>query len=96
MGRNRYAGYLDETNRGHLVAFDLQWHVIESRRVDPRQGAAMALAGFIREFEARGWEAESDGAYGFVFMRRNDQRILLEVTPRDPYDAGSQSFSPFR
>lgn len=78
------------------MAFDLQWHVIESRRVDPQQGAAVALAAFIREFEAKGWNAESDGAYGFVFVNRDGERMLLEVTPRDPSEVGAQSFDPYK
>ncbi len=78
------------------MAFDLQWNVIECRRVDPQQGAALALACFIQEFETGGWTAEGDGAYGFVFMRRGRTRILLEVTPRDPRDTAAQSFSPYK
>jgi hypothetical protein len=96
MRRNRYCGYLEQTHRGYLVAFDLQWNVIDCRRVDPQQGAALALASFIREFEADGWNAEGDGAYGFVFMQRCRVRILLEVTPRDPRNTAAQSFSPYR
>jgi hypothetical protein len=31
-----------------------------------------------------------------VFIRRDNERRLLMLTPRDPYDATLQSFSPFR
>jgi hypothetical protein len=96
MRHNRYCGYLEQTNRGYLVAFDLQWKVVESRRVDPSLGAAAALAAFVKEFEAKGWIAESEGAYGFVFVNRGGERMLLEVTPRDPHDTTHQSFNPFR
>jgi len=96
MRHNRYCGYLEQTHRGYLVAFDLQWNIIESRRVDPSLGAAAALAAFVKEFTATGWSAETDGSYGFVFVRRGAARMLLEVTPRDPHDASAQSFNPFR
>jgi hypothetical protein len=96
MRRNRYCGYLEQTNCGYLVAFDLQWKIIESRRVDANLGAAAALAAFVKEFEANGWSAESEGSYGFVFVNRCGERMLLEVTPRDPHDTTLQSFNPFR
>jgi hypothetical protein len=31
-----------------------------------------------------------------VFIRREAERRLLMLTPRDPYDTTSQSFNPFR
>jgi hypothetical protein len=96
MGRNRYCGYLGETNRGYLVAFDLHWRVLESRRVDPLLGAATALEAFVSEFEAKGWSAESDALYGFLFLNRGGQCILVEATPRDPFDTAQQSFDPFK
>ncbi len=79
-----------------MVAFDLQWKVIEMRRVDPQQSAACALARFVNEYEATGWEAEGDGNYGFVFIHRAGERMLLEITPRDPTDRGPQSFNPYK
>ncbi len=43
----------------------------------------------MKEFEAKGWKAESDGTYGFVFMNRDGERVLLEVMPRDPTDTSA-------
>jgi hypothetical protein len=34
--------------------------------------------------------------FGFSFIRRDGERRLLMLTPRDPYDTRSQSFNPFR
>jgi hypothetical protein len=31
-----------------------------------------------------GWQSETDAQYGFTFIRRNDERRLLMLTPRDP------------
>jgi hypothetical protein len=39
---------------------------------------------------------EGSAEYGFVFVRREAERRLLMLTPRDPYDTTSQSFNPFR
>lgn len=96
MPHNRYVGFIDEHNRGFLVAFDIHWRVLEARRVDPAVGAARALAAFIGDYEANGWVAESEAKYGFLFMHRNGQRILVEATPRDPFDESTQSFNPFK
>jgi hypothetical protein len=96
MPRNRYGGFVAEHNRGFLVAFNLQWQVLEVRRIDPAVGAAAALQAFISEFEVEGWCAEGEPRYGFVFMRRGRERILIEATPRDPFDRTLQSFNPFK
>jgi hypothetical protein len=96
MGRNRYAGFFDAHNRGFLVAFDLHWHVIEARRIDPAIGACRALEQYIAKFEGEGWYCEGEAAYGFVFMRRGLERILVEATPRNPQDNAFQSFNPFK
>jgi hypothetical protein len=96
MPRNRYAGFFDAHNRGFLVAFDLHWRVIEARRVDPAIGACGALERFIAELQTEGWHCEGAPTYGFVFMKRGCQRILVEATPRDPSDKAFQSFNPFK
>lgn len=96
MTRNRYAGFFDEHNRGFLVAFDLHWRVIETRRIDPAVGVSRALELFINRFETDGWRSEGEPTYGFVFMKRGLERILVEATPRDPLDDTFQSFDPFK
>ncbi len=96
MPRNRYAGFFDEHDRGFLVAFDLNWRVIEARRVDPAIGASRALETFIIELKIQGWNCEGKTTYGFVFMSRGRERILVEATPRDPSDKALQSFNPFK
>lgn len=96
MAQNRYAGFFDEHNRGFLVAFDLHWRVIDTQRVDPAIGACRALAAFIAQFETQGWCREGEPTYGFVFMKRGRERMLLEATPRDPLDNTCQNFDPFK
>ena len=96
MPRNRYVGFIDDHNRGFVVAFTIHWKVIEARKVDPIFGAARSLGDFITRFEAAGWQAESDARYGFTFMHRGGERILVEATPRDPSDNSIQAFNPFK
>jgi hypothetical protein len=54
-----------------------------------------ALTEILAELERDGWKAESNGEFGFVFVRRLEQRRLVTVTARDPYSTTAQSFSPF-
>jgi hypothetical protein len=96
MTRNRYAGFFDEHNRGFLVAFDLHWRVIEAQGIDPAVGACRALELFIARLESEGWCRQGEPTYGFVFMNRGFERILVEATPRDPGDDTFQSFNPFK
>jgi hypothetical protein len=96
MRRNRYAGYLPQTHHGYLVAFDMFWTVLESRKIDPSLGAPASLLQFLEEYTRLGWIQENTPRYGCVFMHREGIRILLEATPRDPSQRGPQTFSPFR
>ncbi len=55
-----------------------------------------AMAATIERLSGEGWQAEATPEYGFVFIRRETERRLLALKPRDPYDTTAQSFSPFR
>jgi hypothetical protein len=35
---------------------------------------------------ADGWQSESDGGYGFVFVARGTERRLVNLAPADPAD----------
>jgi len=45
---------------------------------------------------AEGRQVEDAPRFGFSFIRRDGERRLLMLTPRDPYDTTPQSFNPFR
>jgi hypothetical protein len=49
----------------------------------------------IDRLVCEGWELEGTIRFGFVFLNRRGVRQLLNLTERDPYDLGPQSFSPF-
>ena len=57
---------------------------------------SIAMAAAIERLEGEGWQVEGSAEYGFVFIRRETERRLLMLTPRDPYNSALQSFDPFR
>jgi len=66
----------------------------------PAAGAAADLSGAmtatIERLAVEGWQGEATPEYGFIFIRRDGERRLLMLTPRDPYSTTAQSFNPFR
>ena len=79
-----------------LVLWNLQWEVVDCQTLgpdgDPRAAMNRAMAMVVTD----GWRVEGTPDYGFVFLRRGEERRLLTLTPRDPCDSLRQSFSPFR
>jgi hypothetical protein len=96
MARYAFPAFTTSTTARYIVLWDLQWHVIECQRLEPAADLSGAMAAAIDRLEGEGWQPEGTAEYGFVFIRRGSDRRLLEITPRDPHDAGPQSFSPFR
>ena len=97
MGRYRHKIYETATTPPRWVAvFGLQWQILESQRLEPAADLSGAMAAAIERLSAEGWQIEAEPRFGFAFIRRAGERRLLMITPRDPYDTGSQSFSPFR
>lgn len=41
------------------------------------------MATAIERLASKGWQAEATAEYGFVFVRRENERRLLMLTPRD-------------
>jgi hypothetical protein len=95
MGRYRHQVYAIAKTPRFCVVFNLQWKVIESSRLAPAANLAVAMQDAIRRHSRDGWQAESSHEFGFVFLRRDDERRLLILTERDPHDTRPQSFSPF-
>lgn len=79
-----------------MAVFGLQWQVIESHRLEPAADLSGAMAVAIERLAAEGWQIEAEPRFGFAFIRRAGERRLPILTPRDPYDASPQSFSPFK
>jgi len=95
MGRYTFPDFSTSTTPRYLVVWDLHWHVLDCQRLEAAADLSGAMAGAIARLEAEGWLAEASPEYGFVFIRCQAERRLLMLTPRDPYDTTSQSFSPF-
>jgi hypothetical protein len=96
MGRYRFTAYETDTRPRYVAVFGLQWQVIDCLRVEAGTDLRAAMAAAIERWHGEGWEAEGSAEYGFVFIRRNEERRLLMLTPRDPYSTAKQAFSPFQ
>jgi hypothetical protein len=95
MGRYTFPAFNIATTPRYVVVWDLQWTLIESERLEPAADLSGAMAVVLERLSGDGWQAEATPEYGFVFIRRDAERRLLMLTPRDPLAAGAQSFSPF-
>jgi len=96
MGRYRHKVYEKATTARWIAVFGLQWQVIECRRLEPAADLSGAMTAAIGRLAGEGWQAEAEPRFGFVFIRRERERRLLMLTPRDPYQTGPQSFNPYR
>ena len=95
MGRYTFPAFNTASTPRYVVLWDLHWHVLECGRLEPAADLSGAMAAAIDRLASEGWEAEATPEYGFVFIRRETERRLLMLTPRDPYSTVPQSFSPF-
>jgi hypothetical protein len=96
MGRYGYKTYEKDSRPRWVAVFGLQWQVIESQRLEPAADLYAAMMAAVERLAADGWLIEADPRFGFAFIRRNSERRLLMLTPRDPHDDRPQSFNPFR
>jgi hypothetical protein len=96
MGRYRFTAYVNDGNPRYLVMWNLQWKPLQSERLQPNADLRLAMTAAVHAQIAQGWQVEGTGEYGFVFIRRDSERRLLMLTPRNPDDRTPQSFSPFR
>lgn len=96
MGRYTFPAFKKASTPRYVVVWDMHWHILECQRLEPAADLSSAMAAAIERLQGEGWQPEGGIEYGFVFIRRETDRRLLMLTPRDPYDTTSQSFSPFR
>ena len=95
MGRARRNVFATSNAQHYVVIWNLQWQIIDCLR--PQRGGDLhdALRDAIERLGSDGWTAESGAEFGFTFVTRNDERRLVMITARNPFDATAQSFSPF-
>jgi hypothetical protein len=96
MGRYTFPAFDNSATPRYVVVWDLHWRLIECQRLEPAADLSGAMAATIDRLASDGWEAEATPEYGFVFIRRQTERLLLMLTPRDPSSSDAQSLSPFR
>ena len=95
MGRYTFPAFNRAPTPRYVVVWSIHWQVIECQRLEPAADLSAAMAATIERLAGEGWQAEATPEYGFVFIRCQAERRLLMLTPRDPYNATRQSFSPF-
>jgi hypothetical protein len=95
MARYHHDVYAKSTTSRYCVIFDLQWQIIECRRLEPWTDLRNAITTTIDRLAGEGWQPESTPRFGFVFLNRDGTRRLLILTERDPRDSRPQSFSPW-
>jgi hypothetical protein len=95
MGRTRRNVFAPSSAQHYVVVWNLQWQVIDCRRLPIGCDLRIALAQSLEWLERDGWSPESAGQFGFAFLTRAKERRLIAVTARDPFDSADQSFSPF-
>ncbi len=106
MGRYTFPAFNRAPTPRYVVVWDLHWHALECQRLESAADLSEAMAAAIERLESEGWQAEATPEYGFVFIRREAERRLLMLTPRDPSStanvratkmkAAGESLNPFR
>lgn len=96
MGRYVFTAFTKARTARWIVVWDLHWHVLETQCLQPPSDLSAAMAGTIERLEREGWRVEGTPEYGFTFIRRESERRLLMLTPRNPFETTTQSFDPFR
>jgi hypothetical protein len=95
-GRYRDNVYAKDGRPRWVAVFGLPWQILECQRLEPAADLPRARAAAIERVAVEGWQIEAEPRFGFAFIRRDGERRLLMITPRDPYDTGPQSFNPFK
>ena len=78
---------LSDTSRPHwLTICDLHRNLISCEALPSGMDLREALRAALTQCATEGWQSESDGAYGFVFIARGTGRRLINLTPADRSD----------
>jgi hypothetical protein len=96
MSRYTFPAINMSSSPRYVVVWDLHWQMLDVQRLEAAADLCAAMEAAIARIEGEGWQAEATPEYGFVFIRRETERRLLMLTPRDPYSTRAQSFTPFR
>jgi hypothetical protein len=67
-----------------LTVSDLHRNLIACNAVPTGSDLRTVLSEALAAQAADGWQPESNGAYGFVFVAKGGERWLVNLTPVDP------------
>jgi hypothetical protein len=84
MGRYRHQVYTNDTRPRWVAVFGLQWQIIAVHRLKAATDLSGAMAAAIERLAGDGCQIEAEPRFGFSFTRRDGERRLLMLTPRDP------------
>src|SRR5713226_476733 len=82
MGRYKFIAYEKSSTPRYIVVYSLQWHIIDTHRIEPHADLFAVMTSAMEQFATEGWEAEGDALYGFVFIRRLGERRMLMLMQR--------------
>ena len=77
MARYRHNVYAKAKTPRYVVLYDLQWQVVEYRRLEPASDLGRAMSTATQGLIEAGWHPESAAQFGFVFLNREGVRRLL-------------------
>lgn len=79
---------LADTSRPHwLTLSDMHGTRVACETLPIGVDLREALRSALSQCALEGWQAESDGSYGFVFIAKGAERRLLNVTPANPFES---------
>jgi hypothetical protein len=76
--------------------WDLQWSVVDCQQLEAGSNLSVAMTAAIERLKSEGWRTEGTPEFGFVFIRKANDRRLLMLTARDPYSCELQLFSRYK
>lgn len=84
MSRHRFDPLADIRRPHWLTISDLQRNLITCEALPAGADLREVLRASLTQCAGEGWQAENDGAYGFVFIAKGSERRLVNLTPADP------------
>ena len=82
---------LSENHRPHwLVVSDIHRNLLSSTSLPGGSDLRATLREVLLTYASNGWQAEGNGAYGFVFLARGSERRMVNLTPMDPACLGGR------
>jgi hypothetical protein len=92
--RSRYDPLATSDRPRWLVAKDMHSAVLGCTMIPAGTDLHGLMAAAIRERQAEGWTAESDGSWGFAFIHRDGARRMVAIVQVDPAEPVAGVYAP--